>query len=337
MVGSEPLPLAFTGSVREYFRIWVVNTFLTLVTFGVFSAWAKVRKKRYLYSHTLVDGTPLRYLGRPIPILKGRALAACLLLAWYLITNHYQVLMIPLALGALLGVPWLLLRTAAFNARSTSYRNITFDFKSNYKTGLGLLLGGGLLTIVTCGLAYPLLQFRLRHWLVTSTYYGEERCRFLGSSDGFYRIYLTVWAGTAVALGLLGFGVLNPLASIRSNLEYFQFLPLVPYAVYLVATCCVYTLLTNRVWTSTELGPVRFKSKLRVRDMLWLYGSNAVVSVCSLGLLAPWATLRMLRYRVSKLSLSLEGSLEDLRGAKATLPSASGAEAAEAFDLEIAL
>ena len=40
------LPLAFHGSARDYFRIWIVNLCLTLLTLGIFSAWAKVRKKR---------------------------------------------------------------------------------------------------------------------------------------------------------------------------------------------------------------------------------------------------------------------------------------------------
>ena len=66
------MDLQFTGSALEYFRIWIVNVCLTLVTLGIFSAWAKVRKKRYFYSHTLLDGTPFQYLGMPIPILKGR-------------------------------------------------------------------------------------------------------------------------------------------------------------------------------------------------------------------------------------------------------------------------
>ena len=35
--------LTFTGRGGEYFRIWVVNLLLTLITFGLYSAWAKVR------------------------------------------------------------------------------------------------------------------------------------------------------------------------------------------------------------------------------------------------------------------------------------------------------
>ena len=35
----------FHGNGAEYFRIWIVNFLLTLLTLGVYSAWAKVRKK----------------------------------------------------------------------------------------------------------------------------------------------------------------------------------------------------------------------------------------------------------------------------------------------------
>ena len=46
----------FTGEGAEYFRIWVVNLLLTLLTLGVYSAWAKVRKQRWFWQHTRLDG-----------------------------------------------------------------------------------------------------------------------------------------------------------------------------------------------------------------------------------------------------------------------------------------
>jgi hypothetical protein len=56
--GSRIVHPQFTGSAREYFRIWIVNLFFTLVTLGVYSAWAKVRKKRYLYGNTRLESRP---------------------------------------------------------------------------------------------------------------------------------------------------------------------------------------------------------------------------------------------------------------------------------------
>src|SRR6266849_2239601 len=73
----------FRGCARDYFRIWAVNLCLTLLTAGIFSAWAKVRKKRYFYSNVTLDGTPFQYLGRPVPILKGRVIAVILFSVYY--------------------------------------------------------------------------------------------------------------------------------------------------------------------------------------------------------------------------------------------------------------
>jgi Zn-dependent protease with chaperone function len=56
-----------------------VNLFLTIVTLGIYPAWAKVRKKRYLYGNTWVaDGFAFTLLKRTSrsPRLLGEALAA---------------------------------------------------------------------------------------------------------------------------------------------------------------------------------------------------------------------------------------------------------------------
>ena len=45
-------PFSFTGTSAEYFRIWIVNVALTILTLGVYSAWAKVRTEQYFYGHT---------------------------------------------------------------------------------------------------------------------------------------------------------------------------------------------------------------------------------------------------------------------------------------------
>ncbi|MDR1854861.1 MAG: DUF898 domain-containing protein, partial [Azoarcus sp.] len=39
--------LQFTGSGGEYFRIWIVNLLLSILTLGIYSAWAKVRREQY--------------------------------------------------------------------------------------------------------------------------------------------------------------------------------------------------------------------------------------------------------------------------------------------------
>ena len=64
-------PFRFTGTGGEYFRIWIVNVMLSVVTLGIYSAWAKVRRLQYFYRHTRISGASFDYHGNPLAILKG--------------------------------------------------------------------------------------------------------------------------------------------------------------------------------------------------------------------------------------------------------------------------
>jgi uncharacterized membrane protein YjgN (DUF898 family) len=71
---SRQLPFEFSGNGLEYFRIWLVNVALSILTLGVYSAWAKVRTNRYFWRHTHLDATSFDYVANPVAILKGRLL-----------------------------------------------------------------------------------------------------------------------------------------------------------------------------------------------------------------------------------------------------------------------
>ena len=42
-VARDPQPVTFHGIGSEYFRMWIVNFFLSVITLGVYSGWAKRR------------------------------------------------------------------------------------------------------------------------------------------------------------------------------------------------------------------------------------------------------------------------------------------------------
>src|SRR5450830_209088 len=73
---------SFSGRGSEYFRIWIINLLLSIVTLGIYSAWAKVRRLHYFYNNTSVAGTSFEYHGNPIAILKGRIIAVVLLFGY---------------------------------------------------------------------------------------------------------------------------------------------------------------------------------------------------------------------------------------------------------------
>ena len=80
--GRFTMPVAFTGSGSEYFRIWIVNLLLTIVTIGLYHPWAKVRRLRYFYGNTHIGEHTLDFHGNPTRMLRGLLLLAALALLY---------------------------------------------------------------------------------------------------------------------------------------------------------------------------------------------------------------------------------------------------------------
>ena len=353
------LALEFRGSAREYFRIWVVNLCLTLLTAGIFSAWAKVRKKRYFYSHITLDGTPFQYLGRPFPILKGRVIAVILFSVYY-ITSHFFTSVMPyvLAAGAVLA-PWVIVRSAAFNARYSAFRNMTFRFGGKYLGALQAIYAWGLIPALVVGtmfqwwgnyqgaaalfgifaLTFPWWIRRLKNFIVSGTSFGGENGELSATGGQFFKVYLVaglivIGAGIITGLGVAGF---TTFASMKNSQFAFLLFVLPIYAGYVLAFAYVQAHGSNLVWNQTRLGPLRFHSTLRGSGMARLYLTNALAIIASVGLLTPWAVIRTLKYRVDHMRVLLAGDLTEFHGGDTSAVRAAGAELGEFFNVDLSL
>ena len=114
------LELRFAGRGPEYFRIWIANLALSLLTLGIYSAWAKVRTKRYLYASTSLDGVSFEYTADPVKILKGRVLVVGFGAIYALSGQLVPLVNGLLGLAMLFLLPWVVNRALAFNARYSS-------------------------------------------------------------------------------------------------------------------------------------------------------------------------------------------------------------------------
>ena len=333
----EPVELAFSfsGSAREYFRVWIVNLCLTLFTLGIFSAWAKVRKKRYLYSHTRLEGVPFQYLGDPIPILKGRLIASGLLATYYAGT-HFSLKLLFVVLGvAVILAPWVVVRSAAFNARYSAYRNFTFAFSGTYWGAAKMLLIALLQVIFTCSLGYPWAVARFRKFIVDNASFGGVRAEFGARGGHLAKPYLVAAFGVAVCAFALYFAI--GWGHGARLVKHATYVSAVTYFLYALAYAYLQARIGCLNWQFTRLGPVSFEANYRARDFLWLYFGNAVAVLASLGLLIPWAAIRTQRYRVEHLRVFLTGSLHEFRGSESSVVRATGAEVADLFDFDLSL
>jgi uncharacterized membrane protein YjgN (DUF898 family) len=126
--GPTVLPIRFSGSGSEYFRIWIVNILLTLVTLGIYLPWAKVRRLRYFYANTHIGEHSFDFHGDPKKMLRGMLLVGAMLIT-YSIAGHFSPTAGLIAF-LILAVIWpALFRTSMrFRLANTSWRGMRFRF-----------------------------------------------------------------------------------------------------------------------------------------------------------------------------------------------------------------
>lgn len=332
---ARAIPFRFTGNAQEYFRIWIVNVALTIVTLGIYSAWAKVRTKQYFYRNTWIEDASFEYLADPVRILKGRLLMAAVL--GLVFATQFYSLPLYVALAGLLTLltPWIVVKALAFNARNSAYRNVRFTFLGNTGEAYGVYLGAALLYAMTCGLAFPYAQWRLTQFVMSRHLFGDERFAWRTKMGDYFKIFLMTIALT-LPVYLVMFGVMGAMAALEvakvgSSIKALLFVPIaVAYAGLLIPAAYMRANIANAVYNGLSVGPHNFESVQRTQDLAKLYLTNALGVVFSLGLLTPWAMIRLARYRAEHLTLWAQGPLHagnfDLFGA----PNAVG-EAASDF------
>ena len=357
-------PLRFTGTGGEYFRVWVVNTLLTLLTLGLYSPWAKVRKTRWFWRNTQLDGVAFQYHGQPLAILRGRLLAL-VLLALYSLSGHLAratSLAILGALGAL--APWLFMKAQRFKLANTSWRGLRFSFDSSAGEAyaavlpgvvlwLGLAAAGGVavshpalfaLVSLAFALSVPGLHARLKRYQHGHARYGSIAFEFEPNGGAFYVLYLKA-AAAMVAIGVAGSAaVIAPLAlrgTLRSGeLTWPILLGLygVIFLGYLVVGPYFAAEAQQIVWPATHGGPIRFATRIAAWPLLKVVARNVLLTVLTLGLYWPFAAVALARYRIECASLRSSAPLEAVAaGVPADAAAALGDGAVDLFGLDIGL
>lgn len=312
-------PFEFRGSGREYFRIWIVNLALSIVTLGIYSAWATVRTRRYFYANTWLAGSSFEYSAQPLPILRGR-LIAVLTFGFYILASRVSPWLQLAAAGAVAAVmPWLLVRGLAFRARYSSWRGLPFRFEPDFKGAYKWYLAAYLLMVPTLGFIYPWIKKRQQQWTVSHHRYGIATFDFEADTAAYYVVMFAT--GGIAFLAFLAMGIILVIAfgAAGTGAAPPKSRPLLwlatVYALYLPAYLAIYSYsrsrMLNLLYNGVRIaGGHRLRSTLGFWAMLWIYLSNIVAIIGTVGLAAPWAKVRMARYRASHIAVQPAGDLD---------------------------
>ena len=121
--------LNFNGTGLEYFKIWIVNILLVIVTLGLYYPWAKVRNNRYFYANSTLEDRNFDYYATGKQLFFGYLIAMALFLLYVVIQQVSPAGSGIVFLLFIIALPWIVWRSLKFNMRITSFSNVRFSFE----------------------------------------------------------------------------------------------------------------------------------------------------------------------------------------------------------------
>ncbi len=342
----------FSGKGGEFFGIWIVNILLTIVTLGIYSAWAKVRTQQYFFGHTKVDGHAFRYLATPIQILKGRLLAFAVIAVFSLLTQLIPVFALVFAFAAIFVMPWLLVQGIKFNLRMTAYRNVRFGFHGTYGGAFLNFIVFPIIAVFTFYLLMPYVLKRMDKFVYENVSFGGRKMQVNTIGGTYYEavfkaFFATLGAFIVFAIVLAIFAGITGLAIPSGDVSALGGVMAIVFgAVYILGYVLVIALsqaiyratIRNHVFASSELeGVAKFKSSVDVFDYCILLASNYLMIAFSLGLAYPVAKVRHAAYLASLTEVSVNSEIDNLTDPLKQESSTFLEEAADLYDIDFSL
>ncbi len=297
----------FLGAGGSLFGMHVVNVCLTIVTLSIYSFWAKVRVRRYLYSQTQFAGDRFAYHGTGQELLNGASKATLVFGLPYMVLSNaplvlggggpvFWVTQVLSTLVVLVFLPVAIIGARRYRLSRSSWRGIRFSFRGKAVPFITLFVKGALLTGLTLGAYYPVFDLKRQAHLVNHSYIGNQSFSFDGEDWGLATTFVCSTILIPLTLGLSWFW-------------------------YLAAR-------QRYVWNHTSLGNARFACTMQGWPLAKLRIGNVLLLAGSLGLAWPWTTVRNARFTMSTLSLKglvdVDGILQDTQSASTTGEGLSG-------------
>ena len=344
---ASPLPFEFTGKAKEFFGIWFSNLLLSILTLGIYSAWAKVRRRRFFLGHTLIGGHRFDYHADPKVILKGRAIVVSVLVVMSLVSELSTVLSGTSLVLLMLALPWLANRSLRFNARMTSFRNVRFDFSGTYGKSLLAFVLFPLLGLLSLGLLQPFATRYSGRYLAMNYSYGEAKLesdpQLKRLYKGFFQAFSIILIPFVVLLGIVAQHdwdlerlVLVPIDGATGWLIDFS-----PFALIIALYLAFFhyrAVARNSILGSLSISGVhQLKSEISGFRLAWIVLSNSFLTLSSFGLLQPWGAVRRWRYETESLKLIPGGSLDEFIGRIQPAEGVIGSEYTDLQDIDVGI
>ena len=322
-------PFEFSGNGWEFFKIWIVNTLLSIVTLGIYSAWAKVRNNRYMYSNLSVAGSSFKYHATPMMILRSRIVALVAFLIFFGLSQWSPAVSGLLGIGLFIAIPWIMVKSLQFRARMSSWRNIRFGFDGSVGEAFMVFFVWQLLGAITLGLLMPYALYKQTEYVLDNSRFGTSQFTLEPCAGDYVKIFFMA-LGIIICAAIIGFllGMISPIISV-----------LISVCAYFFAFVFISVRIGNLIMNSWTLedAAIGFESTMQESSYVLLVLKNSALTLITLGFYYPAAMVNVARYRAEHLTLNSTISLDNFVAGEEKNVNALGEEMGDMFDVELAI
>ncbi|HEV7344915.1 MAG TPA: DUF898 family protein [Devosia sp.] len=304
---EQPVPVVFDGTRRELGGMLLRGYALLIPTIGLYRFWLTTWKRRFYWSHTVIDSDPLEYTGSAIQLLLGFLMALAVFvplygLFFYLSTQSSEAAII--GYGGVAVLLWFLMGYAIYRARDfrlsrTLWRGIRCDQGGSAWSYAIRRFLWSLLVLVTAGLAYPFMAGSLWRYRYRHSWYGDRQFGFVGSWRQLARPFYACY-GLVVAIGAVGLGVAAATGGVSaSGVPSAEAVLVLIVAAALTGWVVLYyqSREISRMFSAVRLGDAALSVRVSARSLggqyalfgLALVGSYVVLAIGGLVVLATVA------------------------------------------------
>ena len=352
-------------------RLSLVNALLFLFTLTLYRFWARTNVRRHIWSCVHINGEPLEYTGRGSELFKGAMFVFLVfglptVLAFAGLTlafgpEHPSVvglqLLVFLAISLLWGAAFY--RARRYQLSRTLWRGIRGALLGSTTTYALLYFGSIMARAMTLGWITPVMNLALQQQMMGSTFFGDQPFRFKGRAGPLYPAYALCWFVSLLVIALLG-GLLIAEFTLLETEGFWASLAGEPgtdpgspdqvsiaIGVIVVSLAIVYLLyltLYPAIWavytareliqfaTYTSFDGARFRFDATTGSIIRLAIGNALLSVLTLGVAAPFVQQRLVRYLCDRVRIDGTVDIDRIRQSRAPV-SSMGEGLADALDV----
>ena len=272
-----------TGQGIDLLLLYLKNFLLTVITFGIYSFWAKVALQKFWHENTQILESEFEYhatgLEKLKAFLKVAVVGGILFGAFIFITANvspevqviveFTVVGIFL-IGAILLRPFIEVGIRAFFLGRTTWNGVHFSFRGRVLDLVKIDCIGAILTILTLGIYTPWYLNKRESFFTGRTFFGTEAFSFSGSGTEYAKLYYV-----NLILSILTLGIYTPWAI--ASFHRFK-------------------------WNNTSVGDTRLQSDLMGMELFKHFLVSFILSILTFGIYGYWALVNYHSITVGSIS-----------------------------------